>query len=295
MATIEELKQKINTAEDLKSIVKTMKALAAVSIHQYEKAVESLSEYDRTLEMGWQILLQKHPERLLEELTRQTQNVGLVVFGSDWGMCGQFNERIAEYTQKYLNYLTTMRDSCPILSIGSKIGDRLEAMGYDCQAKYNLPNSVTGITAMVREIVLNLEIWREQNRVEQIVVIYNRVTSGTIYRPTRLQIFPLNSKWLRDLKQRKWSSRCVPTFTTEEDRLASALFGQYFFVSLYRACAESLKSENTSRLAAMQTADKNITERLTELNMQFNQQRQTTITEELLDIVAGFEALNGNS
>ena len=50
--------------------------------------------------------------------------------------------------------------------------------------------------------------------------------------------------------------------------------------------------KNTSRLSAMQTAEKNISERLTELNMQFNQQRQTTITEELLDIVLGFEALN---
>jgi F-type H+-transporting ATPase subunit gamma len=292
MTTIEELKQKITTADDLKSIVKTMKALAAVSIHQYEKAVESLSEYDRTLEMGWQILLQKHPERLLEELARQAQNMGLVVFGSDWGMCGQFNERIAKYTQKCLKHPATIHDNCPILSIGSKIGDRLEAIGYDCEAKYNLPSSVTGITAMVREIVLNLEAWREQNKVERIIVIYNCITFGTIYRPTRLQIFPLSSKWLKDLKNRKWSSKCVPTFTMEKDRLASALFRQYFFVSLYRACAESLKSENTSRLAAMQTAEKNISERLTELNMQFNQQRQTTITEELLDIVAGFEALN---
>ena len=75
-------------------------------------------------------------------------------------------------------------------------------------------------------------------------------------------------------------------------KLTSALFRQYFFVILYRACAESLKSESTSRLAAMQMAEKNITERLNELNTQFNQQRQTTITEELLDIVAGFEALN---
>ena len=77
-----------------------------------------------------------------------------------------------------------------------------------------------------------------------------------------------------------------------EDELAAALFRQYFFASLYRACTESLKSENTSRLAAMQMAEKNIGDRLSELNTQFNQQRQTTITEELLDIVAGFEALN---
>ncbi|MEM7595783.1 MAG: F0F1 ATP synthase subunit gamma, partial [Cyanobacteria bacterium P01_A01_bin.83] len=107
-----------------------------------------------------------------------------------------------------------------------------------------------------------------------------------------LQIFPLNLVWLQQLKQKKWSGSSLPGFTMDKHKLASALFQQYFFVTLYRACAESLKSESTSRLAAMQMAEKNISERLSELNMQFNQQRQTTITEELLDIVAGFEALS---
>ncbi len=292
MTTIEELKHKITTADDLKSVVKTMKALAAVSIHQYEKAVESLSEYDRTLEMGWQILLQKYPQRLLKEPTKPAQSLGLVVFGSDWGMCGQFNERIAESTQKYLNTTSISNTNRLILNVGARIGDRLKVMGHNCEVGFNLPSSVEGITTVVQEIVLTLEAWRKQNRVDRIVIIYNRIISGTVYRPTRLQIFPLNSQWLQDLKQKKWTSSSLPTFTMNPDKLTAALFRQYFFVSLYYACAESLKSENTSRLAAMQMAEKNITERLSELKMQFNQQRQTTITEELLDIVAGFEALN---
>ena len=292
MTTIEELKHKITTADDLKSVVKTMKALAAVSIHQYEKAVESLSEYDRTLEMGWQILLQKYPQRLLKEPTKPAQSLGLVVFGSDWGMCGQFNERIAESTQKYLNATSISNTNRLILNVGARIGDRLKVMGHNCEVGFNLPSSVEGITTVVQEIVLTLEAWRKQNRVDRIVIIYNRIISGTVYRPTRLQIFPLNSQWLQDLKQKKWTSSSLPTFTMNPDKLTAALFRQYFFVSLYYACAESLKSENTSRLAAMQMAEKNITERLSELKMQFNQQRQTTITEELLDIVAGFEALN---
>ncbi len=291
MTTIEELKHKITTADDLKSVVKTMKALAAVSIHQYEKAVESLMEYDRTLELGWQILLQRHP-KLFKEPTHIPEKIGIVVFGSDWGMCGQFNERIAEYTQKYFNTSLIADSNRFILNVGVRIGDRLKASGYNCEVGSNLPSSVVGITPVVREIVLTLETWRKQNHVEQILVFYNRIISGTIYRPTRLQIFPLNSRWLHELKQKKWTSSSLPCFTMNEDKLAAALFRQYFFVSLYRACAESLKSENTSRLAAMQMAEKNITERLSELNMQFNQQRQTTITEELLDIVAGFEALN---
>ncbi|MDJ0569250.1 MAG: F0F1 ATP synthase subunit gamma [Pleurocapsa sp. MO_192.B19] len=292
MATVEELRHKISTADDLKSVVKTMKALAAVSIHQYEKAVESLVEYDRTLELGWQILLQRSPTGLFKESIRPPENIGVVVFGSDWGMCGQFNERIAEYTHKYLKALSIQDGNVAMVNVGSKIGDRLQATEYDCEASFNLPSSVMGITTVIQEVVLTLEAWRKQQRVNQIVIIYNRIISGTVYRPTRLQIFPLNSKWLKDLKQQKWASSSLPTFTMKKDKLSAALFWQYFFVSLYRACAESLKSENTSRLAAMQMAEKNITERLGELNMEFNQQRQTSITEELLDIIAGFEALN---
>ncbi len=76
-----------------------------------------------------------------------------------------------------------------------------------------------------------------------------------------------------------------------QERLFSALFQQHFFLGLYRACAESLASENASRLASMRIAEKNIEERLFDLKAAFQQQRQDTITEELLDIVSGFEAL----
>ena len=72
-----------------------------------------------------------------------------------------------------------------------------------------------------------------------------------------------------------------------------ALIREYLFVSLYRAFADSLASENASRLAAMQSAEKNIEERLEELFGQFHRQRQSTITEELIDIVSGFEAMGG--
>ena len=294
MASIEELKHKIATAGDLQSVVKTMKALAAVSIRQYEKAVESLTEYDRTLEKGWQILLKNYPELLLKKSSQASQSMGLVVFGSDWGMCGQFNERIAEYTFNYLDSRSIPNNKRLILAAGTRISDRLEATGQECETVFNLPNSVVGITSIIQEIVLTLEKWRRQGQVSQIIVIYNRITTGVTYRPTRLQIFPLNSKWLHQLQQQPWQSRSLPTFTMDKDQLAAALFRQYFFVSLFYACAESLKSENTSRLAAMQMAEKNIAERLSELNREFNHQRQTTITEELLDIVSGFEALTNN-
>ena len=78
----------------------------------------------------------------------------------------------------------------------------------------------------------------------------------------------------------------------EWDRLFAATVRQYLFSGLFRACAESRASENASRIAAMQSAEKNIDQRLTELQGEFNASRQMAITEELLDVVAGFEALS---
>jgi F-type H+-transporting ATPase subunit gamma len=83
----------------------------------------------------------------------------------------------------------------------------------------------------------------------------------------------------------------IPLFTLSSEVLFSALIRQYFFVALFQACAESLASENSSRLAAMQIAQKNIEERLDLLNREYQQIRQTAINSELLDIVSGFEAL----
>jgi F-type H+-transporting ATPase subunit gamma len=74
--------------------------------------------------------------------------------------------------------------------------------------------------------------------------------------------------------------------------LLSRLLHQYLFVSIFRACAESQASEHTSRLAAMQSAQRNLDERLEEVTMTFRRARQNLITTELLDVVAGFEAIS---
>jgi F-type H+-transporting ATPase subunit gamma len=90
-----------------------------------------------------------------------------------------------------------------------------------------------------------------------------------------------------------WPSRSLPTFTMEREQLLPSLLRQHLFVLLYRSLVESLASENASRLASMQAAEHSIEERLEDLRTQFRYQRQHVITEELLDLVAGFEALRG--
>jgi F-type H+-transporting ATPase subunit gamma len=298
MKSLEALTAEIESIKDLQSVVKTMKALAMVSIRQYETAVTALADYNRTVEMGLQILLRhryfsEQPIMLPQGLTnhRKTETLGVIIFGSDHGLCGQFNEQIATIALEQINQQPEKPENIIVAAVGERLIPYLEAAKYSVSEQFNLPNSVTVITPMVQSILLMIESWQFSS-FDQIILFYNKSLSSASYRPQSVQLLPMNPQWLQRLEKQAWDGEGLPSFTINWDDLFSALVRQYLFVSLYRAFAESLKSENASRLSSMQAAQKNIEERLTELNSQHRHQRQTSITSELLDIVSGFEALN---
>lgn len=122
-------------------------------------------------------------------------------------------------------------------------------------------------------------------------MFYARPVSGAWYRVRGVRLLPVDAEWINSLKAKPWPSKVIPTFNMDEARLFRLLIREYIFVSLYRAVAESLASENASRLASMQVAEKNIEERLRVLTAESRRVRQSSIASELLDIIASFEAL----
>lgn len=296
MPSIESLRAKISSVQDLQSVVKTMKALAAVSIRQYQTAVEALADYNRTIEMGLQIVLRQRyfaqQQGILAPATQRQSShskLGVIIFGSDQGLCGQFNEQITSYTIQQLQQLQP--ENITIGAVGARLIFPLQASGKTITEQFSVPNSVTEITAMVQEILLTIEQWQKKYQFQQMMLFYNKFLSGASYRPTSLHLLPVDPNWLQNLEKTPWPSSVLPTFTMDEQQLFSVLIRQHLFISLYRGFAESLASENASRLSSMQAAEKNIAERLSDLNADYRRQRQSSITAELLDIVSGFEAL----
>jgi F-type H+-transporting ATPase subunit gamma len=300
MPAFESLQRQIKTAQELRSVVKTMKVLAAASIRAHERAVESLSEYSRTIEMGLQILLREHSDRqIFERWTMETEvtaktKLGVIVFGSDQGMCGQFNEQIVRYYLSQPELVSVPSNNRITLAVGERVSYPLEEAGVAIATSLTMPSSLAGVAPMVQELLMYIETWRSQQQIERIMLLHHRLRSNTFCLPHTLQLLPIDRSWLQDLQQRNWSSRTLPTFTMDWERLFSALIRQHLFISVYRACTESLASENVSRLASMQVAQQNIEEQLTALHAQFQHQRQTSITEEILEIVSGSEALDRN-
>jgi F-type H+-transporting ATPase subunit gamma len=268
--TLDSLKRRINSAEDMQSIVRTMKALAAVSIRQYEKAVESLVEYNRTTELSLHVVLTDRGQELIEEEIKPGGRVGAIVFGSDQGMCGQFNDVIADYALSNLIEMGISEDKWMLMSVGIRVDGRLQDAGYPVQKHLSLPGSVSGISRKVQMMVMTLDAWRLNRAVNKVYLFYNRPTSAATYRPTTVRLLPIDVERLRSMETKTWPSHILPTFTMDRQRLLRALIRQHLFVLSFRAFAESLSSENAARLTAMQSAEQNIEDRLLLLNQEYH-------------------------
>jgi F-type H+-transporting ATPase subunit gamma len=290
--TMESLRRNINQAGDLQSVVRTMKALATSSIGQYEKAVSALDDYYRTVELGLSLCFRDStPDIYSSGLKRQKKAIviGAIVFGSDQGLVGQFNDVIADYAVKILSGLP---GKAQILSVGERVHARLAETNLQIMGPSTVPNSIKAITPLVEQILVNIETSLSQGKVSEIHIFYNLHKSRTLYEPTTQLLLPLDKLWKQELAELPWPTKNLPEIIGDRTSTLRALIREYLFVSLFRACAESLASENASRLAAMQHADKNIEEMLEDLNGKYYRLRQNSIDEELFEVFSGFEALS---
>jgi F-type H+-transporting ATPase subunit gamma len=287
------LRRKIASAGDLQSVVRTMKALAASSIGQYEKSVVALNEYYHTIELGLGAALREsvNAAPMTGRKPGAAQDaIGAIIFGSDQGLVGQFNEVVTDFALQTLSALTGKPE---VWAVGERVHSCLVDAGVVPVGRFDVPNSVDAIAPLVGRIQIESEKHRAKGEYSRVYIFHNRPRSGSIYDPVSQRLLPLDSEWHGILSKIKWPNGNLPQIIGSTTDTVSALIREYLFVSLFRACCESLASENASRLASMQRADKNIADLLVNLNGKFHRLRQTGIDEELFDVISGFEALTG--
>jgi F-type H+-transporting ATPase subunit gamma len=290
MQTTEEIAAKIKITTDLGSVVKTMKTLAMVNIRQYLEAVDSLDDYYKTVELGLRIL-SREMERDIIETAPEGKNLGAVIFGSDQGLSGRFNDEILDYSIEQTAGSGIEKDRRFNICIGERLNSIALGKGLMVDESLNVPRSVVGITPAVAYLITRIDEWREEKELGRVILFHNRQKGKASYVPSSVNLFPYTLQIAETEEGKRWPFNTVPIITIDPAILFRSLVRQYFFVTLFRAYAQSLASENASRLASMQAAEKNIDERLENLTSQFRSQRQTAITQELMETVAGFEAL----
>ena len=291
---MESLSRKAATAQDLASVVRSMKALAASSIGQYERAVESLHHYHRAVELGLSACLRQIASAPDVSTGKPVRTIGAILFGSDQGLVGRFNEVLMEFAVDKLRSLPGTLER--IWTVGERMQSLAAGAGPAGTALPTprllpVPNSVEAITPLVGRILIDVEAAREQGAVVEIYSFHNRPRSAAAYDPVCQRLLPLDAAWRRDSVAPPWPARNSPQVIDALAPAVEAFIREYLFVLLFQAGAESLASENTSRLAAMQRAEKNIREIIDQLNGKYHRLRQETIDEELFEVVAGYESL----
>jgi F-type H+-transporting ATPase subunit gamma len=269
-----------------------MKTLAAARVREYGRAVESLGDYGRTIELGLRVVMQNRA-REISIAGPLHRRLGAVVFGSEQGLCGAFNERIASFAVDKMNELGIKPEDRAVVVIGERVAANLGEAGQDIERSFSYSQGYLGITQVILQVLTRIQEWDSKEKVDTIVLFHNEPESRASFRPGMKYLLPIDSEWLNGLAGRKWPGRTIPTFTMDWDELFFGLIRRHLFFLIYRAFVLSLASENTSRLVAMQTATRNIEDRLGELRVEYQNMRQTAITSELLDIVTSYEALTG--
>ncbi len=288
MQTLEALKQNINSTRELHSVVRTMKTLAAVNMRQYARAGEAVGQYSLTVEQGLAMFFRTHSHLGGIVRERGGDSPGLIAFGTDQGMCGQLNEDVHLQARSIMKAQNTQR----LAVMGERLAGILQAENHEVERMFEVPGSVGYVARLMAELLELIHQWTEKG-VTSVTLVNTRPSAAMSGAVVTTQLLPINLPELRrSLEKGSDDRRCLPMTTLPDDVLLAGLLEQYLSVKLYRAAAESMVSENSARLAAMQGAEKNIEERLVELTELYNQRRQSGITEELMDIVSGFEALS---
>lgn len=289
------LRRQIGSAKDLKSVVRTMKASAASAIGQYESSVAALADYARTVERGLGVCLRSgNPNGSHASSSPRPADdtvVHAVVFGSDQGLVGRFNEVVVDHAMVELGRLSA---KAQVWAVGERVRARLLDADIPAVGSFPVPGSVQLITRLVGQILLKVQVPDSESAGEPsggtLLLFYNRPTDAG-YAPVSQRLLPLDEKWQRGLALQPWPTAQRPEVLGMGPQALRAFIREHLFVSLFRACAESLASENASRLAAMQRADRNIGELLTDLGAKFHRLRQSGIDEELFEVIAGFDAM----
>lgn len=286
--TLESLNHRMSTLQSIRSIVRTMKTLSVVNAAPYDRAAASIKAYHETVLNGLQVFaMSARLPDIKVDVDRHAPKIALV-FGSDHGLCGGYNETVATAAKEYVG-----ADSWHILAVGAQMEDALCGLGLDVLSRFTPPASPDGIGRLAGEILVALDEYRAQIQMSEIALtlIYMQRSGHILQAPKTQELLPLSSTFLTHLAKRSWESRSLPILMMDDAAIFTALIRNHLFASLFRAAAEAIATENAARLSLMQQAERAIDDRHEEMLQAVRSARQSEITNELLDVITGFEAL----
>ncbi|MFZ1685003.1 MAG: ATP synthase F1 subunit gamma [Candidatus Zixiibacteriota bacterium] len=288
MATLREVKKRIKSVISTRRITKAMEMVAAAKLRRAQQRVEQAKPYAKKLEH----MLGQLAAGATGEIThpyfevRPVKKITLVVICSDRGLCGSFNSNIIRRADAWL---ANHKDvPVEIVAIGKRANDYYKRRKWPIVAFYGDWGGVLNYDK-ARDITYMLTDRFVTGQTDQIEMIYTRFLSTVRYQLVTEPYLPIPKPEAKgDLK-----TKAEYIFEPNPEQIYGALMPGYAAAKTVTALVESFASEHGSRMIAMGAATKNAGEMINTLTLEYNKARQAQITKELLEVVAGADALKG--
>ena len=291
--TLEALDKRIKATTDLREIVSTMKVLSSVSVGPYEKALESLTQYTQNVREAFLGFLLSSGFTLPKNKQPDSPRILAVLIGTDNGLVGKFNRDVLTFAQTHLTQRGILADNIAYLCIGKRLGVMTQSAVKDkLYGTYGVSNSLKEIGSVASALLIKINEILSKKHFSEVLVFYNKKEKSGTTSVHTAQLMPLPYAKLTKLKEEKWTGKALPIIPEDTNAMLSGLMHEYLTVILTGSITASLAAEHYTRMMNMQQAEKNIDKSLEDMNLAYQQARQTQITDELIDIVSGAEAMS---
>ena len=287
MASLKEVKTRINSVQSTRKITSAMKMVASAKLHKAQGAIENMLPYQRKLNnILTNFLSADLPVESPFCVERPVKRIAIVAFSSNSSLCGAFNANVLKmFLQTVGEYRELGQDNILIYPVGKKIEEAVKKLGFFPQGSYQRLADKPSYDEAAALARLLMELFLEKN-IDRVELIYHHFRSMGIQELLRERYLPID---LSAVHNEDGKTGMVNDYIIEPSaaQLIADLIPQVLSQKIFTAALDSNASEHAARTLAMQIATDNANELIQELTKQYNKTRQQAITNELLDIVGG--------
>jgi len=296
MATVQELRRRVRAVTNTRKLTKAMELVASARLRRAQERIEAMRPYaDRMLELMAGTARASASVRGLPLLQRRdVHTVAIVPVTGDRGLAGAFNAQILRRATAVSRDLEAQNVQVRWLPVGRKGTASLRFRRLELQGQWGgfSDNPSYGDAQAVAHRLAELYVNEE---VDRVVLVYNAFVSALVQRVTVSDVLPISEDVLETSDDERERDRLAGDFIfePEPDQILERLLPVYLETEIYRALLESAASEQGARMTAMRNASKSAGELIDSLTLAMNRARQAEITQEILEVVAGADALTG--
>ena len=294
MASVQDLKRRIRSIRNTRKITRAMELVAAAKLRRAEQRIQALRPYAETMtELIAGVGRASSSVRLpLLEQREEVAAVALVPLTGDRGLAGAFNAQIMRRAFALERSLQGEGKTVRWVAVGKKGRSTLSFRRRELSGAY-LGFTDRPTYADAQAVSHRVAELFTESEVDRVVLVYNTYVSALTQRVTEQDILPISPDILEtDEEERRTDvMRGDFIFEPEPEEILERLLPVYLETQIYRALLESTASEQGARMTAMRNASKNAGELIDTLTLRMNRARQAEITQEILEVVAGAEAL----